>query len=390
MKSITVLLSLLLWIPVGTQAQSSLNFDSLVSVSAATFTGKGQFSGKPWEQLVERTRKANYVLIGEDHFISEVPLFTEALMQHIAVDNYICEMDQWMLNIFKDKMTTLPKAQFDKWVTDNYNGFSFFQKKNEFELLRYLVNQKINLIGIEQVGLMSTTIIFQYLAETGSQKNKNMYKVMRDSSAVANARFFSDYNNAFFMATPFFGEGIKKLDRASMEADEAQLIDALVRSADIYATGSHRNRIKLMQGNLLAHYPQGLKGKKNLFKFGANHTIKGESYLPVYDIGTTAHIMAQGENQDSYHLLILPRAGSQAGFLSGSNPIDMNDPLYASLKPLFDKASDSEWTFIDLETIRNAVKKEKYGISNPLLEKTLKGYDALVVIPIATAAEAVR
>jgi hypothetical protein len=145
-----------------------------------------------------------------------------------------------------------------------------------------------------------------------------------------------------------------------------------------------------MQGNLLENYPQTLKGKKNLFKFGANHTIRGESYLPVYDIGTTAHILAQAENQDSYHILILPKAGEQAGFLKGSNPIDLNDGLYQSLMQLLNKASDSEWTSINLETIRSEVKKRKYAINNPLLEKTINGYDVLVVIPVATAAKAIR
>jgi hypothetical protein len=371
-------------------AQAPINFDSLVSASAATFNGQGPFSGKPWDQLVERSAKANYLLIGEDHFISEVPLFTQALVQDLHIDNYICEIDQWMLNIFKDKLSTLSAAQLEQWISENYNGFSFFQKKNEFELLRYLLQQNINLIGIEQVGLMSTTIILQYLTETGSQKNRGLYKVMRDSSAASNKRFSADYSKKFFLATSFFREAVNKLDRSNLTPDETKLIEALIRSADIYSTGSHRNRIKLMQSNLLENYPQTLKGKKNLFKFGANHPIKGESYLPVYDIGTTAHIMAQGENQDSYHILILPKAGDQAGFLSGSNPIDLNDELYRSLKPLFEKASDSEWTSINLENIRNEAKKKKYVINNPTLEKTINGYDLLVVIPLASAAKAIR
>ena len=387
---ITTLSLVLLLIHSMVVAQSPLNFDSLVAASATTFNGKGQFSGKPWDQLVERSAKANYLLIGEDHFFSEVPLFTQALTQRLAIDNYICEIDQWMLTIFKDKIATLTPSELDKWISANYNGFSFYQKKNEFELLRYLIQQKVNLIGIEQVGLMSTTIILQYLSETGSPKNRALYKVMRDSSEVSNERFFADYSKQFFMATSFFREAIAQLDRTNVKPDEAKLIDALVRSADIYSTGSHRNRIKLMQGNLLDNYPQTLKGKKNLFKFGANHTIRGESYLPVYDIGTTAHILAQAENQDSYHILILPKAGEQAGFLSGSNPIDLNDGLYQSLMQLLNKASDSEWTSINLETIRSEVKKRKYAINNPLLEKTINGYDVLVVIPVATAAKAIR
>jgi len=370
-------------------AQSKLDFDSLIVANATTFKGGAQYSGKGWDLLLEKARRTNYVLIGEDHFIAEVPLFAQALAQNLKIENYICEIDQWMLDIFENKITTLKEDQLNQWITANYNGFSFFQKKNEFALMQDLVKRKVNLIGPEQVGLMSTTIIFQYLMETGSPKNKKMYALMRDSSNVANNRFFADYSKAFFMSTPFFSESIEKLDKTSMKADEANLIAALVRSAEIYKTGSHRNRIKLMQSNLV-NVSSALKGKKNLFKFGANHMIKGESYIPVYDIGTTAHILAQSENQDSYHILILPKAGVQAGFLTGSNPIQLTEEPYACLKPFFQKSSDTDWTFIDFEKVRAAIRKKEFVLNDRVLEKTISGYDALVVIPAASAAETIR
>ncbi|MEJ0055570.1 MAG: hypothetical protein WDN75_07885 [Bacteroidota bacterium] len=321
---------------ISSHAQSRPPLDSLFDANMATFKGTTEFSGKGWDLLTQKARRTNYVLVGEDHFISEVPPFTEALAQNLVIDNYIAEIDQWMLDIFKDKITTLKDAQLNQWITANYNGFSFFQKKNEFGLLNQLIKQKVKLIGVEQVGLVSTTILFQYLVEKGSAKNKKAYELMRDSSEVVNNRFFSDMSKPFFMITPFFETSIAKLDKLSMKADEAQLIDALARSADIYKTGSHHNRIKLMQSNLMMNYPQ-LKGKKNLFKFGANHMIKGESYIPVYDLGTTAHVLAQSENQDSYHILVLPKAGIQAGFLKGSNPLSMDEEPYNSLKTFLSK-----------------------------------------------------
>jgi hypothetical protein len=101
-------------------------------------------------------------------------------------------------------------------------------------------------------------------------------------------------------------------------------------------------------------------------------------------------VVAQSENLDSYHILILPKAGEQAGFLNGSNAIDLDQEPFESLKPFFEKSSDHDWTFIDLEKIRNVVRKKKFRIDNPYLAKTINGYDLLVIIPRATAAEAVR
>jgi hypothetical protein len=383
-------LALLLLTSIVVNAQSKLNVDSLIAANAINFKGGSQYSGKGWDVLIEKSRRSNYVMIGEDHFISEIPLFTQALCQEIKPDNYITEIDQWMLNIFASKINKSTPAQLDSWITANYNGFSFYQKKNEFELLRSLVGQKVNLIGPEQVGLMSTTILYQYLLETGSAKNKLMYKAMRDSSEKVNNGFFADQKKPFFMITPFFKETMAKLDKPSMKPDEAALTEAILKSAAIYNTGSHRERIKLMQKNLMALYPQVLKGKRNVAKFGANHMIKGESYLPVYDIGTTAHILAQAEGQDSYHIIILPKSGQQAGFLTGKNDIDVNEGINGSLKILMDKASTTEWTILDLEAIRNAIRRTKYVISDKTLEKTIYGFDALVIFPVGTAAEAVR
>jgi hypothetical protein len=390
-NTLTLTLLVVLSLPVSTAtAQSKLNFDSLVAANAVTFKAGSQFSGKGWDQLIEKSRRTNYVLIGEDHFISEIPLFTQAFAQQIKPDNYICEIDPWMLTIFNSKITKSSASQLDKWIAANYNGFSFFQKKNEFALMRSLLDQKVKLIGTEQVGLMSLPILYQYLAETGSAKNKTMYETMRDSSTAMNNRFFADMNKPFFMVSPSFTEMMGRLDKASMKPDEAALTSAMTRSAAIYQTGSHRDRIKLMQQHFMELYPQAIKGKKNLFKFGANHTIKGESYIPVYDLGTTANILAQAENQDSYHIMIMPRSGEQAGFLTGKNNIDLTEGIYASLKPFFDKASTTEWTTFDFEAIRAAIRKNKFPISDRMLEKTILGYDALVVIPVATAAEPLK
>jgi hypothetical protein len=383
-------LALLVVCTTSSFAQSKLNVDSLIVANAKTFIGGARYEGKGWDEVITKSKRSNYVLIGEDHFIAEVPLFTQALAKQIRFDNYVAEIDQWMLNIFSSKINKLNAGQLDAWIAANYNGFSFFQKKNEFELLRSMIGEKVNLIGTEQVGLMSTGILYQYLVETGSPNNRALYQTLRDSSEVINARFFADLSKPFFMMTPQFKDGMAKLDKGSMKPDERSLTDAMVRSAGIYVTGSHRERIKLMQQNLMALYPQTLKGKKTLFKFGANHTIKGESYLPVYDIGTTAHILGQAENQDSYHILLLPKGGEQAGFLTGKNVIDTSEGITASLKLLMDKASSTEWTTFDLEAIRSAIRRNKYPIADKMLEKTIFGYDALVVFPVATAAAALK
>lgn len=385
-RCLTLLLALM---ATTTVAQSKLNFDSLVLAHTFPFAGT-QFSGKGWDYLFEKAKRTNYVLVGEDHFTSEIPLFTQSFAERWKPDNFVCEVDPWMMRILAHKISTLSPTQLDHWVSSNYLGFSFFSKKNEFGLMTNLLKEKVRVFGIEQVGLMSTSIIYQHLIEKGSQQNRDIYEVLRDSSTAINSRSFADLSKPFFMINPFFGETMGKLTHLKMKPEEKLIVDDMLRSATIYQSGSHRARIKLMQQNLMSLYPSVLKGKKNLFKFGANHTIKGESYLPVYDIGTTAHVLAQAENQDSFHILIVPKSGQQAGFVGGVQDIDLNDGLYKSLQPLFSIAPSHEWAVIDLEAIRSAVRKLKFDLKDELLRKTIFGYDALVVIPKSTAAVSVR
>jgi len=371
------------------QAKSQL-LDSLILANRAYFKLENTFSGQGWNQLMERVNQSHYVLIGEDHFIHEVPLFTKALIDASSFQNYVAEMDPWMMQIFKEKITGLNAAQLQQWIDSNYNCFSFFQKQPDFDLLTSLIQKKVNLLGLEQICLTSTSVIFQYLYETGSKQHREKYAHLRDSSLAVNELFFKDLSKPFFFLTASFSNQMSTLDQGVMHRDEKEVFDALQISQKIYAAGSHSQRIKLMQQNFMKFYEPYMKGKRSLFRFGANHALKGESYLPVYDIGTTAHVVAQSEQVESYHILVLPKSGNKAGFLNGIDPVDMSDDLLASLTPFFASASDTAWTFIPLDKIRKVLYSKRHHISNINLEKTIKGYDAIVIIPEATPAKALR
>lgn len=364
--------------------------DSAIMKNKNTFQFQHQFKGEGWNKLMAKVATANYVMIGEDHFISEIPLFTRAIIEEQQFDNYVAEMDPWMLQIFYNKISQLPAEKLNQWISDHYNEFSFFQKKNEFELLPLLMQRNIRLLGTEQIGLMSTTSIFEYLMEKGNKDHKAMYTLLRDSSAAISQRFFTDLRQPHFMKTKVFTQYMNKLDTTKMGQEEAAIVEDLWKSQSIYKTENHNERIRLMQKYLFQHHNEYLKGKKNLFKFGANHCMKGESYIPVYDIGTTAHVMALSENTNSYHILILPKKGKQAGFLNGEHAIETNSGLFKELLPLFNQASDTDWTFIELDAVRKELYNKKYKLNSNYLEKTIKGYDAIVIIPESTPAAAIR
>ena len=372
-------------ITINGMAQDTL-FSNVLKKNINHFTVDNGFSGEGWDKIIQQSKESQYVLIGEDHFIHEVPVFTSALVEEVSFDNYICEVDPWTLEIIESKMTNLPAPELTNWKNENANELSFFQKEPEFDMLQRMVDKGINLIGLEQVGLISTTIIFEHLSTVGYKGNRNLYKQLKDSSLVYSRGFVQD-QKPYFMRSDFFMAILEMLDYDNMLVEEARAIDAIKRSAEIYKTGSHSMRIKLMHENMFYYYGNHLKGKRNLFKFGANHPMKGESYLPIYDIGNTAHVMSQSEGGESLHILILPRSGEQAGFIDGKSKIDYSSGLYKSLMPFFNASHDEKWTVIDLNEMRRYLRKHRYNFEDSYLEKTIKGYDLMVVIPEATAAE---
>jgi len=127
LKSFT--LALLAIVSLQAFAQSKLNFDSLLTANNKKFSKTNQFSGAGWDHLIERSKRTNYILIGEDHFISEVPEFTKAFTQQVKPDNYIAEIDQWMMNIFTSKITKSTPQQLEHGSLRTTMDFHSFRRR---------------------------------------------------------------------------------------------------------------------------------------------------------------------------------------------------------------------------------------------------------------------
>jgi hypothetical protein len=86
----TKLLILTLFIANFGYAQTSL-MDSLIQNNYSTFkkNNNNAFDGKGWITLQDEIRNNNSVLLGEQHFTSEIPYFTNALVNNVKFDNYI-------------------------------------------------------------------------------------------------------------------------------------------------------------------------------------------------------------------------------------------------------------------------------------------------------------
>jgi len=166
------------------------------------------------------------------------------------------------------------------------------------------------------------------------------------------------------------------------------IIDRMKLSAKIYQEQNHQLRIQLMKNELMKVYSQW-EEKKNLFKYGAIHVSKGESFFKIFDIGNVVHNVSDSKFKNSLHIMVVGKSGSQGSPFKDfpERQIDENSEILKSFKPLFKAVQDKDWHCIDMLPLRKAVENEKLVVKDITLLRIINGYDLIVVIPTVTAAK---
>ena len=131
------------------------------------------------------------------------------------------------------------------------------------------------------------------------------------------------------------------------------------------------------------------KNSKNLFKYGANHLARGESFLTVHDIGNVVANVTKSNYEESFHIMIIGKTGMQGAPFETFPPTPVNsvNGRLSSLKPFYDLVQGKEWHSFNMIPVREALEKGELHIDNKTLLRAIKGYDVLVIIPEVTAAE---
>jgi hypothetical protein len=379
----------------------------------------GRLSGTGAPVLRNALAGAQFVLIGEDHGIAQIPQFVSTVCNLLGPQGF---------HTLAIETGPLAAEELQQWITHDSGpaslidfekkfpeSIAFYNFEEEYDLLSHCARTahggKFQLWGLDQELMGSSGLILTRILEThpGKQATEQAERLLQKNDEAHAAAVKTGSPGDIFMMTASDDDlnRLRDLLRKEGIATSQALVDALIKSRDIYQknmTGagddSNRERALLMKSNFARDYKQAAQAEgappKVLLKFGAWHMYKGINPLRNNDVGNFVTELADGQGANSLHIIIMGVKGSQlrfAGIGRPYQPADFNlaedkDSDFLFLQPMFANLEREGWTMFDLRGLRKGfhslepVDKE--------MERIIFGYDLMVLIPNATPSKQIQ
>jgi len=379
----------------------------------------GRLTGAGASVLESALSDAQFVLLGEDHGIAQIPQFDAAVcallgpkgFHDLAIEVGPAAAEQLQKRITAgDGRTQL--AAFDKEFPET---IAFYTWSEEFDFLSACAHAaaggRFRLWGLDQelMGssrLLLTHILEQHLSPDAAKEGKHL--IAENDGDRARAAQTGNPFDLFMVSAP--GQELAHF-RETLAHDGnpglARMLDSLLQSREIYQKyqdgrgyESNRQRALLMKSNFIQNY--GTTGEddanppKVILKFGGEHMFRGFNPLHNNDIGNFVAELAEYQHSKSVHILLLGVKGKQlrfAGIGRPSEPGAFNiaedkDSDFLYLKPMFDKTASDGLTLFDLRAFRPHFGS--LGTVDREMERLIFGYDFLVLIPNAISSQGIQ
>lgn len=402
----------------STVAQQDKFTDRLLKNRYELGVQQGTLLGNGAAVLKNAINDAQFVLIGEDHGIAQIPQFVGAVCDVLGPLGFHSMAMETGPLVGSELETWAQGPDGRNFVAEFVKKFpetiAFYDYEQEFAMLQQCARAarpaKFHLWGLDQELMGSSGFIFQQIL--GTHPGKEAEAAVKDlvratTEARTNAAETGNPAQLFMMTAD--EAGLKKtaeLLRKEGNARAQELFAQFMASRDIYQKfmagqgyESNRERARLMKSNFVSDYSAAThaegKPPKVLFKFGGNHMYKGFNQLHSNEIGNYALELAEGQGKQSVHILILAVSGEQLAFSGVGRPYhaekvdaeDKNSDI-GRLKPIFEKMNPQGWTMFDLRGLRQGFG----GLDEKSADvgRIVFAYDFLILIPQAKASTQIQ
>lgn len=397
----------LLLVAATTAAHADAFDDALAKHEYKLELKDGALAGPGADILKAAIDSANFVGLGEDHGIAQIPAFDAAVCKELAPHGF----KHLALEVGPSVAAELEAdakaeggakrlAAFDK---ANPETVAFYTWREEFDFLRAC---PLHVYGIDQELMGSPVYVLPKVLATkpGPKATAALQQLIKEeATAHAAAAKSGSFGDLWLMSAKQATLDAAKTALAADGSAEAQkLFASLLESRDIYlgqgskdtAYASNRHRAKLMKGLLLDDIGAAAKADgafpKMIVKLGGYHLYRGNNPLRSSEVGNMIGEAAEAHRVDAVNILVLGLHGQQLAMVGPGKPAQpqkldfVHDPDWKFMAPL---ARDAEklgaYSLFDLRALRPAFGSLKVGDAE--LERLVFGYDFVVIVRDPTA-----
>ena len=389
----------------GPAAADTAVLDKLQASRLAITLDNGTLSGPGAAPLLQASRQAQYVLLGEDHGVAEIARFSSAYFNALAPAGFttlVTETGPVVASALEgmlkraDAVTAI--GQFDAAYPD---AIAFYAMRQEAEMLAgfaLAAGPRFEHWGIDQEFIGTAKyLIAQMLSQPVNPAARAKLEALRQMEAVAYQKAAATGNPLEYLMLSASDEelaSLRPLLAGPKEQTALGLLDALLESRAIYQKSaskvpgdrdlSNRLRLALLKRTLASRL--GMQEQKLVVKVGANHAYKGFNPLNNRDVGNFLAERAEGQGHTSLHLIVLAVKGKQLRFAGAGKPHQpaQIEPGSAAFKLLAGAGTtDGSWSLFDLRSLRPGLRKLAAGDIDML--NLINGYDFALMIPEGSA-----
>jgi hypothetical protein len=399
---------LLILFAAGTAVAAPLT-DAIRSNAYPLTVTNGKLDGKGATLLRTAITAANFVMLGEDHGIAQIPALGSALCAELAPAGFrylALEVGATVAPELEAFARAADGATREAAFVKQYpETIAFYEWKEELAMLAACEQAApYRLWGVDQELMGAPVYVLPKILATkpGPTARAAIEALIRDVAAAREvAAKTGDYMKLWLLSAKQATLDAAKASLAKDGSAEAQqLFAALLESRAIYLgymSGqdyvSNRRRARLMKGTFLDDLSTAAKADKAspkvLLKFGAWHMYRGLNPLRSNELGNMISEDAEGHKVEAVNLLVLGVKGSQLaltglGRAPAPHPLDLatdKDSEFKFLAPFYAELG-KDWTLFDLRPLRPAFAKLRPV--DPELERVIFGFDFLVLIPAPT------
>lgn len=369
--------------------------DALIRANSYVLSYKdGKLTGPGADKLREATADAQFVLLGEDHYDHEVPIFAGALYRmlhdergfhHLAVEQDRVAMEEATRPGQRGDAAAIGK------VVGRYPTLFEFGSDQDLELLAEVGRMESGphpLWGLEQ-----TTSALRYLDElhdiTTAPALRARVDAVREHARKLEPQGYGPNYLTDAAATPEL-EALQR-DYAARPGSRADyLLKGLVKSAEIYGyyrraeagepVGLYNNTVReqWMKDTFVADYRRAAAGGKTpkvMFKFGDWHMFRGMGPSGAYTTGNFAHEFAIANGMQAVGIELIP--------LRKEVNYDKDIPDY--MRAVLPPKPPTEPTLIDLRPLRPVGKQFRERVADKadqwLNRAFVNGYEFVLILP---------